>query len=135
MITAVDTSVLIDIFAADNRYGAQSSEAIRKGIKEGNIIACSVVWAEVCAAFDNSNLAKDAFGKLGVAFSFVDESSAMLAGTLFTQYKRFGGSRSRIVPDFLIGSHALINADRLLTRDRGFYRQYFIDLEIWDPSA
>ena len=135
MITAVNSSVLIDIFAADKRYGAQSSEAIRKGIKEGNIIACSVVWAEICGAFDNSNLTKDAFDKLGITFSFVDEFSAMLAGTLFARYKRFEGSRSRMVPDFLIESHALTNADRLLTRDRGFYRQYCIDLEIWDPSV
>jgi predicted nucleic acid-binding protein len=40
-----------------------------------------------------------------------------------------------MIADFLIGAHALHQANRLLTRDRGFYRDYFDGLEILDPSA
>jgi len=45
-----------------------------------------------------------------------------------------GGSRTRLIVDFLIGAHARERADRLLTRDRGFYRAYFDELEIVDPT-
>ncbi|MBN2124195.1 MAG: hypothetical protein JW821_07875 [Deltaproteobacteria bacterium] len=44
-----------------------------------------------------------------------------------------GAKRDRIVADFLIGAHALLKADRLPTRDRGFYKDYFKNLVICDP--
>jgi len=40
-----------------------------------------------------------------------------------------------VVADDLIGAHALEQADRLLTRDRGFHRRAFAGLAIIDPSA
>lgn len=50
-------------------------------------------------------------------------------------YRKSGGSRERVIADFMIGAHALANADRLLTRDRGFYRKYFKQLRVLDPSS
>jgi predicted nucleic acid-binding protein len=39
----------------------------------------------------------------------------------------------RVVADFLIGAHALVTCDRLLARDRGYYRDYFAGLRIIEP--
>jgi predicted nucleic acid-binding protein len=54
---------------------------------------------------------------------------------MFRVYLDRGGKRGRVVPDFLIAAHAQQLAGRLLARDRGYYRDYFKQLDLWDPSA
>jgi len=134
MITAVDTNVLIDVFAADPTFGRRSLEAISQCNLEGRLVATDVVWAELGAVFPAVDQASAALGALAVDFSPVDRSTAETAGSAWRTYRARGGNRTRLVADFLIGAHALQQADRLLTRDRGFYRTYFSGLEIIDPT-
>jgi predicted nucleic acid-binding protein len=135
VITAVDTSVLLDVFVADPVHGIRSREALRACLAEGGLIACDVVWAEVAASFPAPDTARDSLERLHVDFSPVDLTAALAAGRVFKDYRQRGGTRQRVIPDFLVGAHAQERADRLLTRDRGFYRRYFAGLAILDPSA
>jgi len=135
LITAVDTNVLIDVFDADVDFGLRSGRAIRRCLAEGALIACTIVWAETAACFTVPRQAEAALAKLRVGFSPIDLASASAAGESWRAYRQAGGDRERIAPDFLVGAHALHQADRLLTRDRGFYRRYFEDLDVLDPSA
>jgi hypothetical protein len=64
----------------------------------------------------------------------MDQDACTLAATAWRTYRADAGPRTRVVADFLIGAHASTQADRLLTRDRGFYRRYFDDLNVLDPS-
>ena len=134
MITAVDTSVLLDVFTADREHLDRSRDALRDSIARGRVVACEVVWAEVSAFFPDSADARDALDTVGLYFEPMSVESALGAGTAWAEYRRSGGSRKRVIADFLIGAHAIGRADRLLTRDRGFYRSYFSGLEILDPS-
>lgn len=135
MITAVDTSVLLDIFAADAEFGPRSAEALRASLAKGGVVACEVVWAETGASFATAAEATAAFANLRVDFSALDMEISLAVGTSWRDYREAGGTRERVVADFLIGAHALARADRLLTRDRGFYRRYFSELTILDPAA
>ena len=134
MKTAVDASVLLDVLAADKQFGDASREALRSAYDSGALIAGDVVWAEVRAHFTNDDSFRGAMDLLGVVFDPIPSDAACLAGRLWRQSRKRGAPRNRIVPDFLVGAHALYRADALLSRDRGFYRRYFAELSVVDPS-
>lgn len=72
----------------------------------------------------------------GILIDFhIEERAWSLAGQRYAAYanaRRASGSESprRILTDFLIGAHALIHADRLVTQDEGIYRCYFPELRL-----
>jgi predicted nucleic acid-binding protein len=70
-----------------------------------------------------------------VAFEPLGRVAATRAGAAWREYRRAGGPRERVIADFLVGAHAVEQADRLLTRDRGFHRLAFAGLAIVDPSV
>lgn len=70
---------------------------------------------------------------LGIFFEPLTEAASVEAGTIWRQYRLAGGTRKRIAADFMIGAHALTQADRLLTRDKGFFRDHFAPLAVLTP--
>lgn len=134
MITAVDTNVLLDVFGADPKFGEVSAEALRRCLHEGTLVASEVVWAETATVFGDARRFQDAMEKLPASFSPMTQEAALKAAEAWRRYRASGGPRVRIAADFLIGAHASFAADRLLTRDRGFYRRYFAGLRVVDPS-
>ena len=135
MITAVDTSILLDVFLADPVHGPASREAMRSARAEGSLVACEIVWAEVAPSFPSGDAATGALDRLHVGFSPCRPEAALASGPAWKAYRARRGPRQRVIADFLIGAHALLQADRLLTRDRGFYRRYFRELRVVDPSV
>jgi predicted nucleic acid-binding protein len=134
MITALDTNVLLDIFGADATFGFKSKQALRSCIAAGGLVACEVVWAEVGGFFPSPQAARAAMEGLGVDFSPITMDTALEASKAWKACRRLGGQRTRVAADFLIGAHALCQAERLLSRDRGFYRSYFKSVVVLDPS-
>ena len=134
MITAVDTNILIDILEPDPEYGPASRDALVRCIDEGAAVACEVVWAEVATAYAGSG-AKVVSGlkHAGIVYSAMSEESALQAAMSWHSYRLRGGTRTRIAADFLIGAHAMVQCDRLLTRDHGFYREYYESLSVITP--
>ena len=129
MTTAVDTNVLLDLFEGDPIHGPQSREWIRAARGRGDVVICAVVYAELVLNFDSKDELDEALADLEVQLSPIDKNIAYEAGLRWQRYRRSGGTRVRLLPDFLIGAHALATADNFLTRDEGFYRSYFPELK------
>ena len=134
MITAVDTNVLI-VFKADETFGTRSADVLRQCLTDGSIVASEVVWAETATIFDREAEFLEAMEALGVGYSPLDKKSALVAAHAWRRYRARGGKRERVAADFLVGAHALEQADRLLTRDCGSYRYYFEKLRVLDPTG
>ena len=128
MITAVDTSVLLDVFGADARHGPESKQRLRSAYDAGAVIICDIVYAELVPAFDDRAVLDGALRKINVSFSPITTAIAYEAGVRWQRYRSAGGPRQRIITDFLIGAHALATAETFLTRDRGFYATYYPEL-------
>ena len=127
MITAVDTNVLLD-FLADDRHPNASKAQMMSACGAGALIASEIVYAELVPAFGDRDRLDRALREINVQITPLGSDIAFDAGLRWTQYRRSGGLRERNPPDFLIGAHALLTADTLLTRDRGFNGTYFPEI-------
>lgn len=135
MITAVDTSVLLDVFLPDEAFGSRSAEWLRNAYDAGALVICDIVYAELAPAFPDRAALDAALREINANASPIDSSIAWDAGRRWLQYRRAGGTRKRIITDFLIGAHAVATAETFLTRDRGFYRTYFPELASRIPGG
>lgn len=136
--TAVDSSVVIDLLRGHADQAATAGRAMRRAYDGGALVACDIVWAEVRAAMRDEATFGRAMDVLGIRFDALSSEVAELAGRLWGDHHRArrleGAARDRILPDFLIGAHAMLRADALLTRDRGFYRRVFQGLNVIEPA-
>jgi len=139
---AVDTSVLIDLLGEDAR--ADAAEAcLRMALGSGPVVVCDVVVSEVTAGLGHGSQVMDALEEMGLLYLPIEQRSAVRAGEMQRKYKerlRTAGVAAaspspRTIPDFLVGAHALLQCTALITRDAGFFRDYFKGLKVIVPTA
>jgi predicted nucleic acid-binding protein len=134
VITAVDTNVLLDILLPNEDFVERSGKALEAAATAGSLVICELVYAELCVAFDSQEQCDEFLSDIGIHTDPLDRPASFLASRVWRTYREQGGTRERILADFLIGAHAQVQASRLLTRDRGFYRKMFPSLNLLEPA-
>ncbi len=132
---ALDSSVLIDVLIGDPVYAEASETVIGDALAREDVVVCDAVVAEVQAMLDTSVSVMDTLATLGIRYQPTLEAAAMRAGHMNRRFRSRGGRRERVVADFLIGAHAMLQCDGLITRDDGFFRDYFKGLKLIVPKA
>lgn len=156
MISSVDTNVLLDVLLPDAAYLPSSKALLDRASSEGALVICEVVYVELACQF-SAPAEMDVFlTATGIRLTPSGRESLLVAGDAWRAYlsRRDGqlqcsscgcltrvscpkcgsaiASRQHVASDFIIGAHSLAYADRLLTRDTGFYRTYFPSLRLND---
>jgi predicted nucleic acid-binding protein len=137
---AIDSSVLIDLLGDDPRAEA-AEDCLRQALARGPVVVCDVVVSEVVSGLGYGAELLDTLEDAGIAYLPTESRSAVRAGEMQRRYKerrKAAGLPSigpRTVPDFLIGAHALLQCTALITRDAGFFRDYFKGLKLIVPQA
>lgn len=116
METFVDSSVLLDIFTEDERWLSWSQQQLTHAAQHGAVVLNAVVLAEIAPRFPRIEQLRTALPSMAVVEE-IPLAAAFLAGHAHADYRRAGGTREAVLPDFLIGAHAAVTGRSLLTRD------------------
>ncbi|HUE75722.1 MAG TPA: nucleotide-binding protein [Chloroflexota bacterium] len=154
MITAVDTNVLFDLLIPQAPRGELSERALTDAARAGALVVSEPVYAELAAFFPGRDQLEKFLNDTRIRHDPSSSLTLYEAGRAWRQYRerrpagvmcsRCGQTqvarcahcdeviavRQHVVADFIIGAHGLLQADRLLTHDRGDYATYFPDLAI-----
>ena len=137
MTTAIDTNVLVALWDAEDTLHRAARAALDKAFNEGTLVMSGAVYAELLAAPGRTEAFVDRFCEetgIGVEWE-LSEKIWRETGRAYQAYARRrrrqqGVGPRRILVDFLIGAHALMNGYRLLTLDAGIYQVSFPRLGI-----
>lgn len=129
-MTLVDTSVLLDVLVAGSAHGDDSERRFVEASRAGPLVVNDVIAAELAPLFQREGDLWSTLDDAEIRLVAYPKGAVHAAGQAFLKYRRRGGRRTRILPDFMIGAHATVAGTRPLTRDGGFFRDYFPGLRL-----
>jgi predicted nucleic acid-binding protein len=130
----VDTNVLLDVATDDPAWADWSQQQLDASALRDRLAINPVVYAELSSRYTRTEDVDAMLAVAGITVADMPRSALFLAGQAFKTYRRRGGQRAGVLPDFFIGAHAAVLAAPLITRDIGRYRTYFPTVELIAPE-
>jgi predicted nucleic acid-binding protein len=130
----VDTNVLLDVVTRDPAWADWSKRQLDAAALRDQLAINQVVYSELSAGFTAIEQVEEVLGLVGITIVQMSRPALFMAGRVFQEYRRRGGTRTGVLPDFFIGAQAAVLRAQLVTRDAGRYRSYFPSVEIIAPD-
>lgn len=131
----VDTNVLLDLVTEDPSWAAWSQAELEAAALLGPLAINDVVYAELSVRYGDIADLDAMIVSAELEHLPVPRQALFLAGKAFQAYRKAGGSRTGVLPDFFIGAHAAVAGLTLITRDAGRYGTYFPHLALRSPDT
>lgn len=132
-MTFLDSNVLLDIVQGSSIWTEWSRLQLNERGALGPLLLNDVVFAELSVSFERVAELNAFLAAAQVERERTPPQALFLAARAHLQYRRQGGTRLGVLPDFFIGAHALVASAPLLTRDAARYRAYFPELHVIAP--
>jgi predicted nucleic acid-binding protein len=129
----VDTNVLVDVLQNDPQWADWSIAQLRAQAQLHALAINPVIYAELSLSFSTFEALDRVVATMELAMHEVPRPALFLAGKAYLQYRRRGGAKAQVLPDFFIGAHAAVEGWPLLTRDASRFRTCFPRLEVIAP--
>jgi predicted nucleic acid-binding protein len=130
----VDTNVLLDVVADDPVWADWSQQQLNAATLRDRLAINPVVYAEFASRFTRIEDIDALLASADIAVAEMPRAALFIAGQVFNTYRRRGGPRTSVLPDFFIGAHAAALGAPLITRDARRYRTYFPTVELFTPE-
>ncbi|KAA2213608.1 type II toxin-antitoxin system VapC family toxin [Teichococcus oryzae] len=134
MATLVDTNILLDLATDDPHWADWSLRQLEAAAVQGPLLINDVIYAELSVRFPGVEQVNAFVAEAGLHLEPLTRPALFLAGKVFKAYRGRGGSRSGVLPDFLIGAQAAVMGLPLLTRDAARYRSDFPTVTLIVPD-
>lgn len=131
----VDTNVLLDVVTDDPQWGDWSQHQLEAAALRERLAVNAVVYAELSIRYERIEELEEMLVSAEIVVAEIPHPALFLAGKVFRDYRRRGGARTGVLPDFFIGAHAAVAKAPLLTRDATRYRTYFPTTELIAPDS
>ena len=129
----VDTNVLVDVLQNDPQWADWSIAQLRAQAKLHALAINPVVYAEMSLSFSTLEALDGVVLTMALELREIPRPALFLAARAYALYRRRGGSKGQVLPDFFIGAHAAVEGWPLLTRDASRFKTYFPTLEVIAP--
>jgi hypothetical protein len=129
----VDTNVLLDVVLDDPGWAGWSMAQLGMAAARGPVLINPVVYAELSVGYSLPEYVDEFLDGAGIVVAEIPRAALFLAGKAFQTYRRRGGTRTGVLPDFFIGAHAAVVGIPLLTRDPRRHRHHFPKIALLAP--
>jgi predicted nucleic acid-binding protein len=129
----VDTNVLVDVLQNDPQWAEWSISQMRAQSSLHALVINPIIYAEMSLSFSTLEALDDVVLTLALELREIPRAALFLAAKAYAQYRRRGGNKQQVLPDFFIGAHAAVEGWPLLTRDASRFRTYFPTLDVLAP--